>query len=180
MAGVTKADSGMMENFKQRALVFSRTLEDLKKRESIARSNPAEYQKYREYVASGENIKRRIQQITGGVDSVVSWFTSLFDGNTARDAGQLGILPLIPIAIITASLAWMGSWIKDALAFNRRMDAIANLESRGVSPGEAAKIINKSMPGGFMETLAKEVKTPIVIGLGLFGIYLILKKQKIM
>lgn len=98
-------DVGMLQNFKNKATAFNQKFEKLKTMRSQVANYPALNREFNTLVNRGASIKTTISTITGGVDSVVQWFNNLF--GKSDQVNGLGLLPLIPIAIVAGSLVAM-------------------------------------------------------------------------
>lgn len=72
-------------------------------------------------------IKKGIEGVFGTIDEL-------------ENVG-LGILPLIPIAVVGASLAGMYKWTLDYQTFKRQVEEQKRLEARGVDPASAARMV---------------------------------------
>ena len=61
----------------------------------------------------------------------------------------LGLLPIVwGVATALAALAAIGYWVKDAYQFSRRLNELQRLEATGMSPADAARVVNKTIGSG--------------------------------
>jgi len=154
-------DVGMLQNFKNKATAFNQKFEKLKTMRSQVANYPALNREFNTLVNRGASIKTTISTITGGVDSVVQWFNNLF--GKSDQVNGLGLLPLIPIAIVAGSLVAMGKFATDIFLFQRRFEETKRLEQRGIKPARAAEIVAGKAPIGVIAGMTREVMIPVTI-----------------
>lgn len=151
---LTPQDMSWLEKFRQAAIEFRDALASLVSMQSYVQSRPALKKEYDGLMSTGSTIKATVEYITTTVDKVTGFFSNLFGlGNMpmyARPSSQLGVIPLIPIAMISGAVAVMGKWVRDVYLFERTVSEQKRLESRGLSPSEASAIVqgNSSAAGG--------------------------------
>lgn len=97
-------------------------------------------------------IKKGVESIFGTIDEL-------------QNIG-LGIAPLIPLAVIGASLAAIYKWNRDYAALKIKIKEQKRLEARGVDPLTASKIIASKRPPSFTLGLTKPVTLALVLGGG--------------
>ena len=155
---LTLQEKSYIEKFKDKAKQFWALWNKLAGEQYDMATRPLEIQsQYSDLISRGQSIKSTIETVTGAIDKaaatyqdVKNWLAEKFGLNGVEideKTGQLGIIPLIPIAIIGASLAAMGKWVLDAYEFSGKLDKMKELESQGMSPSEAAAVVEKSLIG---------------------------------
>ena len=134
-------DQGIIERFKARIAEFQEWFTRLG--QVGDRVPPEMMGEYENLISRGSTIQSTIDTITGGIDKAVSWFKGAFglDAVTLAKRGQLGAIPLLPVAAISGAMALIGYWITDTMQFIRRMDEFERLRAQGVPPDEAAKAV---------------------------------------
>jgi hypothetical protein len=124
---------------------------------------------YNDLLSRGSTIRNTVETVTSMIDAVSGAYTSSKDWITSLfgvEEPNLGVLPLIiPAAVIVASLAAMGKWIKDTYIFNRKMDEIAKLEAKGIDPVTASKIMERVDDSGLS---IKALGIPVLLIGGFF------------
>jgi hypothetical protein len=161
------ADVSTIEAFRQRAQDFWNQWNLLSSKSAdVSKMTPEIKKEYDDLLSRGSTIRNTVETVTSMIDAVSGAYTSTKDWVTGLfgvDEPNLGFLPLIiPAAVIVASLAAMGKWLKDAYDFNRKMEEIGKLEAKGMSTQEAAQIITRvSDSGGF--SLNAAVGFPVLL-----------------
>lgn len=176
MSDVSK-DKNIIDRFRDRAVEFNRLYNTLSAQGSdVVNNYPAVAAEYNKLITSGDAIRDSISTVTGGIDSVVSWYNSLF----GKDEGLkgFGLLPLVPIAVVATSVAAMGKWGRDVFLFQRRLTEIKRLEEQGMPPGRAADIVGGKAPGVFAG-ITREVMVPLTIGgVSLLALWMLMRNGK--
>ncbi len=186
MPQLSEKERGAIESFKAKAREFWRLWNSLSEKKALAENDPELKKEYSELMEQGITIKNGVEKITGIIDrlgrtydNVKGWLKETFGLGEVESAykAQLGVIPLVPIAAIGVSLAAMGKWMADAYKLDRKLDEIERLEKRGLSPSEAAKVVNKVMDKGFFNTGFS--KLPLLVGGGIaaFALYKFLTKR---
>ncbi len=140
-------DQGIIERFKARIAEFRDLFARLR---GVSNQVPAELQgEYHDLISRGSTIQSTIDTITGGINKAVDWFKGAFGMDAVGMArqGQLGLIPLLPVAAITASLALIGYWITDTMKFIKKMNQFEELRAQGVSASEAAQAVQTTAEG---------------------------------
>lgn len=175
---LTQQDVSWLEKFRQSALEFRTAYEKLMAMESDAARAPQLEAEYQDLYQQGSIIRATIEQVTRTVDSVTgffsdawdagsSWLRSLLNGvpqTAPRPRGALGVIPLVPIAAISAAVGLMGKWVSDVYVFERKLSEAKRLESQGLSPQQAARQAQGYSAGGLFDDLAM----PLLIGGGIW------------
>jgi len=140
----------LVGQFRAKAQQFEQIYNKLMSDQSYALSNPALASDYRALLQIGRVTRAKIIATRNKIDSVIGWLKGLVGMN------ELGFIPLIPIAIVAASLAAITKWVTDAYAMSARIDEAKRLEAKGVPPERAAKIAGRrvaSQGGGLVGSL---------------------------
>lgn len=159
--------------FKAKADEFDKLRADLEKNRVIAAKDPALQTEYNDLMDRSLSIRDKIRSITSSVNGAWQW---LKDAVGLDGLNELGFLPLIPIAVVAGSVTLMVKWISDAYEFNRKMEEIAKLQSKGVSAQQAANIVGQA-GGGFSLFSAGTVSKVLLVGGVGTVLYLIAKKK---
>jgi len=126
--------------FRQKAQEFETMMERLQSQKAIAARDPKLAAEYSTMMNAAMTLQQKIKQIRDATDAVINWLKGVFgfDG--------LGFVPLIPIAVVVASLAAIGKWVKDAYIFSAKLDKVAALEKQGMSSREAIARVQSLTP----------------------------------
>ena len=166
------AKPGMVDDFKAKVAKFVTTFDFLESKRWMVARHPKIKADYDALQKKGVWIKSVIEKATGGADTVKGWWTSVFG-----EASGLGLLPLIPVAVIAASSAMIAKWMSDAFMMAKKLNAIEKLEARGVPPAEASAIVERLSPSALLDFRlgGLSITTIVVMGAALF---LLLKARK--
>lgn len=166
----------LITDFKEKARQFWAVWNGLNnKRDVVARQSPEIKAKYNKLMNDGVGIRSKIEWVTAAIDKaanlygdVKSWIMDKFgfDGISDSQLAGMGILPLIPVAIIAAAVAAISYWTNDAYQFNAKLNEIQRLENKGISPVQAAKMVEQTFNTGIFSNL-KNLILPLVIGGGI-------------
>ena len=156
--------------FRYYARKFSEAYNSLVNSRVDPKKYPALASERNDLLRRGYDIKATIQSITSKIDAVYNWIKSIdlnpFDG--------LGFLPLIPIAVVVASVALMSKFIFDYATFTRRLSEVKRLETRGYSSGQASTIVDKAAGDQSLFNIGRGL--PVAFIIGLIGLALAKKK----
>lgn len=130
----------LVGRWKQYAADFEKNYQALLAQQSFVATRPALYYQWRTLVADGANTRAKIQSITQTIGSVTGAVSNAWDWlkSTVGLSGQLGFLPLIPIAVISASIAAVALWLTKARALSQQIEEAKRLEAQGVPAVKAA------------------------------------------
>lgn len=157
-----------VDNLKGKAAEFQRMFTAL---QNDAASVPPELKpKYDALMARGQWVKNQIQSITSGIDFGFNMFSSTPLMHGIKQIGgmnAMGILPLIPIAIITGGVAVIVAWLADAYTMQQKINLIKTTKANA---GQAASILNSgsSIIGGGNFFQSAGVMLLIGVGVMLF------------
>lgn len=114
-----------------------------------------------------EDARGRVTWLRNTIKSVMSF--------AGVELSGLGFLPLIPLAAITAGVAYIANLAADAWALSQKIGEQQRLESRGLTPEQAAAIVKSNArpaPGGAMDT----VQTVALWGIAALAAWYLLPK----
>lgn len=154
------ADQSMVENFKTKVRNWWTSVESLR-----ATKVPADKQKQKDSLLSrAETIRKTIKGLT-------SWSDTL----RINELGNVGFLPLIPVAVIGGAVAAIGYWVADYAKFAKTINYQDSLVKQGVPVEQAAMMANKmANPEGLMGG----AKTLMFMGGGILILYFYLKNKR--
>jgi len=127
-----------VNNFKQKAKSFVNEYLALQNRENIAALDPKTKSEYDSLMKKGSYIFETIKSLAAKMDYAIS---NLMGGNSNALNG-MGILPLLPIAVIAGAVAAIVAWLSDAYIMNRKLDSIEKLHAEsGADPVKLSQAI---------------------------------------
>lgn len=174
---MASANKSMMQNFRDKARSFNLKYTRLQAMQNDVRKYPALNIEYQKLMGDGATIRNTIRRVTGGIDNVVGWFNNIFGRDTQLKG--MGLLPLIPVAVVIASLAGMGKWASDVYMFERRFEEIKRLERAGLSPEKASDLVSEKEPTGIIAGMTREIMVPMTVaGVVLIAGWFLLKNGK--
>lgn len=176
MSELTVQDVSLLEKFKMQVREFAEAFRTLLDFESEVQNKPELREEFEELRQDGQAIQDRVDWVSRTVDAVTGYFKDTFGLDGVRRGSGLGVLPLIPIAAITAAIAYMGGWVGKVYIFERKVTEAKRLESEGVDPREASAIASNMQGGSPVSQAIKDVAKPAGFAL---GAYLLLKMLKV-
>lgn len=139
------APPSLINNFKQRARDWAIKVVELTNTEV---PGPLQPQK-RKLLSQANIIKTGVEKIFGTMDEFVNV--------------GLGIVPLIPVAVLGASIAAMTKWSLDFVKFMEAVKEQRRLEATGMDPAKAAEIANQKLSRPFINIDMKKLVLPAVL-----------------
>jgi len=113
-----------------------------------------------------ETARGRVTWLRDAIKSTMSLF--------GVELAGLGFLPLIPIAVITAGVAYIANLAAEAWALSQKIGEQQRLESKGMTPAQAAAIVQSTAAAGASGSTTDQLKKAALwIGLGLAAWYLL-------
>lgn len=97
---------------------------------------------YERLNARASDIRTKIEGTTTAIDAAYRHGQQVY-GQDKEGLDNLGILPLIPWAIISAGGAAMAYFANDAITFNEKVDELERLQELGYTQEEALAILEK-------------------------------------
>lgn len=136
----------LVARFRQAAGQVDQVLTRLRQQEGAARSSPELSSEYDAVMRRAVELRATIADYLGRIDSAVQWLKGA--GAWIADTfglNGLGAIPaLIGIAAIAGALAAVTGFLTDAWSLSKRIEEQQRLESRGLSPQEAAAIVQQT------------------------------------
>lgn len=152
------ADPGMIEGFKNKARSWARDVLRL----------------YNTDVSGSPDLETRKKSLLKWAKYIKMGIESVFGTLEELENMNLGLLPLIPIAAIAASIGAITKWASDYAIFQDKLKLHQSLMKSGASATEASNVVEKltsSKPlidfGGLIP----------IAGFGLLGFYLATRKK---
>lgn len=149
--------------FKAKATEFANLYSDLQKKSAIASTNPALAAQYNQVMSEGNVIQRTV------MDLLTRMGVSLNAVRSSGLNGQLGFLPLIPIATIAGATYAVGRWIDSAYAMKTKLATVDQAIKAGASPDAIAAEASKPLP--VSGSVTGDVKDILKYGLIFVGLY---------
>jgi len=131
-----------VDNFKTKSKDFLKLFETLQNRKSIAYQNEATKKEYDKLINKGGWIYSTIADIAKKLD----FFQDTIGTNRLN---SMGVLPLVPIAIIAGAVAVITAWMADALVLNKKLDVIERLALQGTDPVKLSESLSEGEAGLF-------------------------------
>lgn len=195
---------------RRKAEFFSLYNELLNKGQLVQSQYPELMPAYKQLMATGETAKKYIVEVESAiksgkeaVESVTTYTDNLIDtvDDAVDDAGEyltdiydsaknevldffglgsLGVLPLIPIAIIAAATAYIGGWVSDAYTINQKLSTAEKIIEQGGTREEAKEYVNSiANSGSFLAPANSAIKNLIPLFLiGSVGLYFYTTRNK--
>lgn len=146
----------LVGKFKQKVAEFQAAWAELMSEQSFVASHPSLQTDFNYLVGLGQTLKSKIQSATSLIDQTVKmagnlWssisttFTNVF--GDIEEPPQLGFLPLIPIAVIAASVAAIAYFVTEVYKFKTKVDQIKKLEAQGMTAQQAIATAGNVQPG---------------------------------
>lgn len=125
-----------VDTFKQKAREFIALFTELKGKEDALKNADDETKKrYEKLMSRGDWIFKTIQSIASKIDWAINSFSGI-------GMGGMGILPVVPIAVIAGALAVITAWLSDAYSLNKKLDTIKELEAKGHSADDIRDLVH--------------------------------------
>ena len=140
-----------VDNLKTKAREFNRVYNDV----SISYpKDPALLSERNSLLDKGDWVKGTIEKTTSSIDAV---YGVIKEWGFSESLNGLGVIPLIPVAIILSAIGAISYWINDALKYLEKVGRIERLENEGYSTKAASEIV-------FGESFSIKQYLPWVIG----------------
>ncbi len=176
-----------VDKFKAKADEAFQLWQRLRAKRQAAQSNPALNAEYTDVMEQGENITTKISDVEraaaavrkGLADTITGWFGLEGYQHAARQLGQLGVIQFAAIALITAAVAWLGSWVVKGNIIDRKLTAVENLHAQGVSISDAGDIIAEKGDPGPLTALFGNIGTGVAVaGVAALVLYFFMEKKR--
>lgn len=152
--------------FKAAVADFDNAMSAMRANQAVAAKDAKLLAEYRAIEQRAADIQKTIQKVKDGTQGVVSWLKGVvgMDG-----LGSLGVVPLIPIAVVSASVFGIAKVTADAWQFAKRLSEVRRLEGQGLSPSQAAAVVNQAAPSRALFQL--DTKWIVLGALGAIGVW---------
>ena len=176
-----------VDRFKSKADEAYTLWQKLRAKRQAAASNPALQAEYNDVMTEGENIAAKmsdVERVTnqvrqGLLETVGGWFGLEGYQKAARGLGQLGAIQVVLIAVVTAAIAWLGTWIVKGNIIDRKLTAVENMIAGGVDARTAGSIIEEKGDPGPFQALFGNIGTGIAVaGIGAMLLYFFMEKKR--
>lgn len=185
MAGLVATETqsaewwNLVAQFRDAASRVDQVLATLRGQESIARRSAALSADYDAIMGRAAALRSTIADYLGKIETAMSWFRQVVPfSESSPDAPQgtwdaegwglngLGAIPIIiGVAAISAALAAVTKFLTDAWALSRRLQEQARLEAGGLSPAEAAAIVERTSGDSALSSVVKSAGKVALLGL---------------
>lgn len=178
---------GEVDKFKRKADEAYTLWQRLRAKRAAAVTNAGLQAEYDDVMAQGEDIGAKISdvermtaQVREGIgERITSWFGLEGVNHAGRQLGQLGFVQFAAIALVTAAIAWIGSWIGKAYIIDRKLDAVQGMIADGVSPREAGAIVEEKGDPGALALFAGNLGTGVAVaGVAALVLWFFLEKKR--
>lgn len=140
---------------KSAATDLDAAVRSLEAQRSYALARPGLRDEWRAKMSEIESARGRVTWLRDTIRSVMSFFGVELQG--------LGFLPLIPIALVTAGVAYVASTAASAWELSKKIGEQQRLEQGGLTPQQASAIVRgnaAAAPAGVTDT----IRTVAIIG----------------
>lgn len=131
--------------FRNAAADYDRAISTAQSYADVAAESPDLKAQYDSAMSTYETLKEKIASVQQSIASAMGWFRNLFSAAEPAMRGSglrgLGILPLVPIALVSATLAVVAYEAKQVWTLNAKLSAAADLRRQGVPPAQAAEMV---------------------------------------
>lgn len=176
--GASSEDLSLLAKFKARVADFQAARRNLQKiGAQVARTNDMRaWEEYGKLAARADAIESKVTAALNAIDSAFKAARAALGLEGVRTLAGLGIVWVLPVAVIAAAIAVIGYWMTDYLKFAERYSeqqrVAQELVAQGVDPVEAqrqaADIVAAAAPKGLGESLGGVLKIALVAGLGVW------------
>jgi len=163
-----------LDEAKKRIEEFKQLFSALKNQAVTVARFPDLKAEYNTLISRGSTIDAMISGATNALNSAYQYIRGVLGLNDAQN--ELGVLPIFPIAVVTV-VGLIGAWIHDVYVFQKRLDEIIRLESKGITPQQAYQMTAGSgMFDSLFKGFTKSIIFPLVLG-GVFVFWPQIKKM---
>ena len=124
-----------VQQLKAKAQEFVAMADRVKRTEQTVKNDPKLYAEFLTLNARADAVRETIQKVTGGFDKMYGY---------VRDKlglGEMGILPIIPIAVSGAAIAAITKFTTDAVIYLKKVEKLEQLAPK-IGYEKAAKVVN--------------------------------------
>lgn len=176
-----------VDRFKSKSAEAYALWQKLRAKRQAAATNAALLAEYTDVMNEAENITTKfsdVERVTnavkGGIyETVTGWFGLEGVNNLKNNLGQLGFIQLAAVALVTAAVAWLGTWIVKGNIMDRKLTAVENFIRDGVDPSTAGALVEEKGDPGPMAALFGNIGTGIAVaGIGAMLLYFFMEKKR--
>lgn len=176
-----------VEKFKRKADEAYTLWQKLRAKRQAAATNAALNAEYNDVMNEGEKIATKmsdVERVTsqvkqGMLETIGGWIGLEGVNDLKREVGQLGFIQLAAVALVTAAIAWLGSWIVKGNIVDRKLTAVENMVASGVSPREAGALIEERGDPGPLNALFGNLGTGVAVaGIVAMVLYFFMEKKR--
>lgn len=176
-----------VDRFKVKSAEAYALWQKLRAKRQSAATNAALQAEYNDVMNEAENITSKfsdVERVTnaakaGIYETVTDWFGLEGVNNLKNNLGQLGFIYVAAIALVSAAVAWLGTWIVKGQIMDRKLTAVENLVAGGVDPRTAGALIEEKGDPGPMAALFGNIGTGIAVaGIGAMLLYFFMEKKR--
>lgn len=157
-------------NLRAKAAEFQALREQVLESYSIAKEYPSLLSEYESLIFKSNIIESTIKSVTSGIDIIFGMFNTVFND---ENVDGLGIVPLVPVAVILSAVAAITYWIKSTVKYLNKIKEIKRIENQGYTVEEAYKMVSEK-DNGILQTLMSPY---VLIGGGLLIVLLLARKK---
>lgn len=176
-----------VEKFKIKADEAYTLWQKLRAKRQAAVSNPELQAEFDDVMGQAESItakasdvERLTAQVRQGIGGTIKDWFGLEGYNHARQkVSQLGFLPVLAVAAVSAAIAWISTWISKAYVVDRKLTAVEKLTAQGVDPRVAGDLVAEKGDPGFMASLGGNLGTGLALaGVAAVVLYFFFEKKR--
>lgn len=169
----------LVAQFREAASSVDQVLATLRSQEGTARRDAALSSEYDAIMGRAASLRSTIADYLGKIETAMGWFRQVVPfSESSPDAPQgtweaegwglngLGAIPIIiGVAAISAALAAVTKFLTDAWSLARRLQEQARLEASGLSPQEAAAVVERTVGESAASSIVKSAGKVVLLGL---------------
>jgi len=154
---------------KEKGTAFSSAYNQHMANYNKVKSNPQLLAKWQTIKNYADKTKATIQAVNNSVDKSVNWLKDVFGMQTSNLNGlsNVGVLPLVPIAYVTAAIAGMTYVIGQIWQFNTEANQYADFVAKGATPQQIIEYKKETKTQGFLGNI-NDITKWVVIGGALY------------
>lgn len=157
-------------NLRAKAAEFQALREQVLESFVIAKEYPSLLREYESLIFKSTIIENTIKSVTKGIDVIFGMFNTVFNDS---EVDGLGIVPLVPVAVILSAVAAITYWINSSVKYLNKIKEIKRIENQGYSVEEAYKMISEK-ENGFLQQLMSPY---VLVGGGLLIVLLLARRR---
>lgn len=166
-----------VDKFKVKADEAYQLWQKLRAKRQAAVTNPELQKEFDDVMGQAESIQAKAsdvekvaQQVREGIaGTITSWLPDFsLEGvyRQQRAQGNLGFLPVLAVAAVSAAIAWISTWISKAYIVDRKLESVEKLTAQGVDPRVAGGLVADKSEPGFLSSLGGNLGTGLALAAG--------------